>query len=478
MKPKSIRFTPASRLATHGLAKNLYPSFLAAMLEIIFNGIDSATRRGVEPKIDISFYATGIHPMAPKSNAVAATDNGTGFTSEVIEAFGNTGESISFGRADLHGTHGLGKFAPFALGEGVGEFSILSNTGGGETWVYRVKGDNIFGQTFEPEEPKRGVEKFLPPNGPFAQIFVAGIDPQDPDEFRANLANHLPLRPLTVTVDGKIVEPRKFATSEAFTTPTIPMIGGPVHLMFAMAQVSTADDAVWLYDTNGRQVGELLSAVTRPLLDPVFRHPRLIAIIKAPGLEKKSSSSRTGLNAAFWKSGYGRKLLEVLAAYGVPLAKKVIGAAEDIESDPLRASIKVVADLFTAGFGSPDSVKEKEPRSRPTKPGGGNTGGSGGGGGGDDDPGKTWVRVEDNAYRVMSFPTSHPLPAEVRKGGIIVINTNHPEVRRLEKVRNPRLLKEAIIRALVEAHVVKTRPTAADHIGAVYELAKFVFDKM
>jgi hypothetical protein len=63
------------------------------------------------------------------------------------------------------------------------------------------------------------------------------------------------------------------------------------------------------------------------------------------------------------------------------------------------------------------------------------------------------VNIDGVSYQVMTFATADPGPSCVRKGDVIVINTNHPEVKRLVQARAPRVLQEAMVQWAIEAHV-------------------------
>lgn len=493
-KPRTIKFATAPRLVTHGLARNLYPTWLAAMMELVFNGIDSATRRGVEPEIVVQFMAANEHPLSKVGPAVMVLDNGTGFTTEVVDAYNQLGQSVSLGRTDIHGKHGVGKVAPFALGEDVDHFYILTRTQKDDAvWKYRINASEIFGGGFEPEEVTQPSRLQLPPTNvipTFGAILVPNIEPQDADDIRAQLTHLLPLRPLKVFVDFKQVEARRFAAQTTAETPPIKMFGGVVKMQFARAEVSTANDTVELFDTNGRPIAELMSAATRQQLHPVFRDPRLIGMVFVPGLEQHSASHRAGLGASFWKSAKGKKLLEVVNAFGAPKARDVLGPEDEgVSSNPIQRSLSSVAEALTTCFGLPEDPILDNPDDKTATedggdgPAGGGGNGGSGGGGGSGNPGNPrpprpntpgskakalLMRIEDTDYRVMSFPTTSTVPVEVRQGKVLVINTAHAAVTNF--LSAPVQLRSLLLRAMVDAHVARTRRDVTEQFGMSWTL--------
>ena len=472
MRP--IVFHAGKSLATGALSRNMYHSAVQALVELIFNGFDAANLRGACPHVDIRVWTAGEHPLATKSRAVSVTDNGTGFTEKVIDAYREAGESVHKERSDIHGKHGIGKFAPFALGSEsspVTVFYITTNIGDGETWMFRIDGDRIFSSDGSKPTLVKGKRPGLPSAGPFTEIFVPVGDVEyDPESLRKELSPLLPLRPWAVMVNGRAVERRKFASSVALETPVIPVFGGSIKIEFSTAEISTDADTVELIDSvSGRIIGDLHSRETRGLLDPILHHPRLIGRISVPGLEKKSSASRSGLTASFWRSARGKKLVEILNSVGVEQAQKALGE-EPPAHDDLRTLFEDLAGVFQSVFGDPVAdppLPPKPPRDPKEKEGGG---GGGGGGGGTNRFKPVCIRIEDATYRIESFDTASTTLAAARRN-VIIVNTAHPEFTRLKQAKSPRLYREGIVRSIFEAHVAKTRELASNELfGAVYGL--------
>ncbi len=487
-KNRGLKFRAAQGLVKI-LSSKYYKTLYAALVELIFNGLDAARIRGITPVLDITFWKKGKHPMSPNGPAITIRDNGTGFTSEVIRNYCSVGQSAHTGRADVHGQHGVGKFAAFALGSAEDTvYYILTSTGGEESWMWKMD-NNIFSDIEFPESeiPKKA-RALLPPQGPWTEIVIPdATDMLEPDEVRTALTNLLPipLRPWVVNVQGIPVQPRRFSAELSLTTKAFEVLGGAVKFEFAVAEVTTPADGVFMIDSDtGRVICDITSLPpsVKGKLDPVLLNARLIGQISCPGLEAESAGHRDGLNVNFWKSPKGEKLIALMNAIGAPKARDLIG--DHVSAGKLNDAVMEMQDAFANAFGppQPESIHGGGGGGGSGGGGGGGSGGGGGGGGGGVKPkppvkgkgGKpitSFVRVEDVTYEAMSFEAHGATPAQVRKGTVLVFDTSHPEVKRVSQYKGARLV-ESLVHFAIEAHVLATRKEAmgGELISQVYTL--------
>ncbi len=489
---KRIILRPAVQMVDE-LSDGLYRDLTAALGEAIFNSIDAATLRGVTPKIQIKSWRRGEHPLVAGSRGLSILDNGIGFTDSVIEAYCNPGVSANKGRKGLHGAHGLGKFAIFALcAEGHKVFHILTSIGGKEVWEYCLDREHIWDASGFEANLVTGKYPGLPAEGPFTMMFVGDANPElDLKGLGDELTYLLPLRPLEVTVDNVPVKKREFATKASIVTPAIPNLG-VVDIQLAVTKVASgaahANESVFLVDADtGRLVCDLQSLPpnTKGRLSGWMFHPRLTGLIRVEGLEKDSSASRSGLDARFWTTSKGRRLVDTINCWGEQLARQLVEETGGEPSEVLKKALLEVQDLFWTANGKPEhfapgalnETRQKSPvgkpedahnyppHRRPTTPTGK----------GEKTP--RWemaVRIEGTDYPVIYFTSGgKQTPAYVNKD-YIIIDVDHPEFARLLKSGAPRLLREGIVHFLLEAHVAATRNAAAARIFSDVYLLKQV----
>lgn len=485
IRPENIIFTPSVQLMSRAISKDLYPSFVAALVELIFNGLDAANIRGVIPDIIVRVWKPGEHPLCPDSMGLSVLDNGTGMVSKAIKAFGMVGESVHTLLTYIHGKKGLGKAAAFALGT-KDRFFITTNIGDDNgTWRYDIKDKFFDPKGFTPVEVVKKMPQ-LPTAGPFTEIFIPDLTVDfNIDKARDELTNLLPInRDWKVTVQGKPVKQRVFK-GERFETEVIPALKGKVTFEFGVAEITAAEDTVFLIDSgSGRTVTDLhsLPATVKRELHLLLFHPRLIGQVQVVDLEKHCTSDRTKLKASFWSSAAGKALIGALNTFGVDLAKKVTGEDEE-KPKGISKLLTDVKDVFDSCFGKADPMggwndgensgpggkkRESGEKDKSKKLGDGRNSGSGG-----NKPTARdglWLKIEDKTYRILSFYTSSALPAEVRRGTIIV-NTGHPKSIRLDKIKgNAQLKLEHLVHFLVEAHITETREASLAAFVAIHEL--------
>ena len=491
---KSIRFKPTSGLV-RALSKNLYrdPNLMAG--EIAYNGLDAAERCGREPVIEVRFWSVGEHPLSLDAPALSFLDNGPGFTPEVIADYVLVGESVYLHNPRFHGAHGLGKFAAFGFST-AGSFLIITRPLG-ETRVvcYRVSVDDIFSDNEIKAEPVRTPLPGLPTKGSFACIFIPGFnDLITAEELRESFANLLPIRPCQVSVQGVPVVLRRLEAEREVTTLPLPAFGGStLTIRLAVAEVTGQNDRVRIIDAeSSRPVASLdtLPPSVRRRLDHRLLHPRLLGEILVPGnLEKRSETGRAGIAADYWRSDQGGAFIDAMNIYGAPLAGELVGS-DAKPRGPINESLSEVANLFKERFGEPDDSIEPEPEGNgpnPSKKPGvkpprsdSHGGGERKTGEGDDqrkkrsrsDPppfGGVLVRVEGATYTVISFACASNVPAHVRSGNVIVINTKHQQIERLQKLPSARV-REELARDIIEAHVASECDDNSDLFGRVYQI--------
>jgi hypothetical protein len=490
---KNLFVFKASDGLVRAMSANLYrePSLMIA--ELVINGLDAATRRGVVPEIAVRFWTAGEHPMSPDSPAMTVLDNGTGFTDEVIADYVRVGESAHRNDARFHGTHGLGKLAAFGLGHD--RFAIVTRPQGSkQVLVYWIAAADVFSGHEIKAERAKGVLPGLPGSGPFTFIVIPDFNGSvDEAELHERLTQILPIRPCQVTVQDQLVELRRFQAEREVETPPLPAFsGGTIRFRLAVAEVTGRHDRVRIIDVvSGRPVTsfETLPASIRRRLEPILLHPKLQGEVLVPGnLEKHSETGRSGIAAAYWSSEHGEVLIAALNVYGAPLASELLGS-ETKPKGPIEDRLGDVADLFTKSFGEPDDSVEPEPDDKGTKPtdkpgtkpqpdgkGGGLT--KKGDGKKNERTGRrnsppsfggVLVKVEDTTYTVISFACDSDSPCHVRLGNTIVINTRHREVERVQKMA-PSRVREELARHIIEAHVAAKHGDGSDLFGQVYKI--------
>jgi|GEM_PF-5443690 len=472
MNKNELCFEPTDELVFE-LSSKLYPDPEHMFNELVVNGLDAATRREVEPVIEVRFWSAGEHPLSPDAPAVSVLDNGTGFTSEVLAAYSLVGKSVHFQAHRVHGVHGLGKFAAFGL-SATGSFQIITRPRG-ETKVvcYSISFRDVFSRKKIKATPVKESLPGLPTKGSFACIFIAGFNEAiTAEELRAGLTNLLPIRPCQVKVQTKLVALRKLEAEREVTTPPIPDFGGSaVTIKLAVAEVIGRNDGIRLIDAElGRPVVDSLDSLPpaiRRRLDYRLMHPRLLGDIFVPGnLEKYSEAGRAGIESSYWNSAQGKALIEALNIYGAPIAGELVGS-EAKSQGAVNESLSNVAKIFEETFGEPDDSAEVEPNDtlpgnlpgvkplHPSKSSSRDRTSTG-----ESRPKKTpnpplfggvWIKVEDATYLVMSYRVGGPKPFHVTTDGNIVINTLHPEIIRLQKLSVTRQCDE-LIRYIIEAH--------------------------
>ncbi len=462
----------------HALSTKAYKSVFHALAELVINALDAARRRGVEPDVSIDFWEKGQHRFAVNSPGISITDNGTGFTDEVIAAYCRVGESARVG----HGRHGLGKLAALALTRG-SQYMIVSATKDGAPDLYTINTADIFsGQGFAAEGTRRNKDYGMPADGPFTQIFIPDMVKLDPDMVREELKFLLPMTKWKVRVNGKRVEPLQFEGQLKHTTDILRDLGGSVHFRVARfdGDISKKPHGVLLTDKDtGRIVTDLdqqPKAVLRQI-ERVLFHPALMATIAVPNLESYSAMNRSGLTADFWDSDAGSVLIALMNAFGASMARELVEDDKPKAKDPILNYIDQMQSAFDKAFGHPQVQKEDLEQSTNGNTGPGNiagpggtngSGGSGAGGGGGGGGGggtthrrkRVFVKIEDETYQVMTMPaTGLRVPAEARSGGIMVVNTAHPAIKYAAEKLSERHL--VIVRAIVDAHVDHTREADA-----------------
>ena len=226
-----------ARLSTH-----TYRSVAEAMAELIINGMDSAHLAGRLPKIIITVFEKGQHPLSPNGKALSVIDNGLGFTDNVIERYCDVGESAWEGSSGVvQGQFGIGKIAAMSLGAGeVSPYYIVTRTSkSGRPEMVFITADTIERESGWKSLPNKSGFDYLPSSESFAEILIP--DYQDNislDELRRQLTYCLPTFPWKVTVNGQEVSHRQFDVQTSFTSPVLrfmlrkplgpaPMLRGP-----------------------------------------------------------------------------------------------------------------------------------------------------------------------------------------------------------------------------------------------------------
>ncbi|KKT71509.1 MAG: hypothetical protein UX09_C0021G0012 [Candidatus Uhrbacteria bacterium GW2011_GWE2_45_35] len=491
---KSLCFRATTGLVL-AVSSRLYRDPATMVGELVINGLDAATRRGVEPVIEVRFWQTGEHPLSPDAPALTILDNGPGFTDEVIADYVLVGESVHRADARFHGTHGLGKFAAFGLST-ADRFEIITRPQGERQIArYGLLVTDVFSGNEVLAEKVRMELPGLPTKESFACILVHGFNGSiSPDELRERLTQLLPIRPCRVSVQGVQVALRRLEAERETETPPLPAFDhASVRICFAVAEVTGQNDRARIIDAvSGRPVASFdsLPPAVRRNLETSLLHPKLQGEIWVPGsLEKQSETGRGGIATAYWRSDQGEALIAALNIYGAPLAAELVGN-EAKPRGPIEGRLGEVARLFTQSFGDPDDSVDPEPGdngasptrkpgTKPSRPGGQGGGGTKNGSGKKNkrqgvrpNPpsfGGVLVRVEDTTYTIISFACVSEAPGHVRAGNVIVINTRHTQVERMQKMATGRV-REELARYIIEAHVAAKDGANPDLFGRVYQI--------
>ncbi len=493
---KNIVFRPSPKLIRE-VSTKLYRDLIEAVLELVLNGVDAATALNVIPLINIRFWKRGEHPLVAGSRGLSITDNGTGFTDEVVEAYGLFGESVHIEHANMHGTHGLGKFAALALSEEDHNDFLVIVTDPGDGYgirEYKFNLATIFDQDgFTPQKVKPDQYPNMPP-APFSTLFIPAVTTGlNQDTLGSDLADMLPMRPMEVSVDGVRVPKRTFVAQSTMTTPEIAHVGSVSFELAVTKNVSARDEGVMLVDADtGRRVCELhtLSPTVRRKVSAWVMHPRLTGFVKARGLEKLSSAGRSGLDLRFWNLQKGVRLLEAINLYGERLARGLVEETGMESADSMKTTLRDIQQMFWTAFGKPETfakgLGQQTKHKDPTK----------GDGGKHDYPDKRkpatptgvghqqerWnatLGIEGKHYGIFPYPSGGSMtPAYVVRDRII-IDTDHPEIKRLTKLsaKNQRLLLEGMIQAILEAHVAATRSGVSTLFMDVYRMKTALFSE-
>ncbi|MFA4831238.1 MAG: ATP-binding protein [Patescibacteria group bacterium] len=482
----------------------MYADTRQAVGELVINGLDAANQIKRMPVVAIHLWAAGEHRLSEtKCAAMTVTDNGIGFTDEVITIYGRVAESAQVG----HGRHGVGKFAAFALCSQKNPRYHIVTASGNERHARRfdIDGDVIFRtEGFAPSIVDRSDLPGLPDSGSFAQVVIPDLERSfTAEELIEFLTDHLPHTPWEMTVNGQVVPHRQVKVLESVLVPPIIGVAGQVRIELGKAEDLRHPDSVWLMDgltlRPVAQVAELPRAV-RGLLDPNLLDPVLLGNIFIDGLEDHSSGGRSGLAADFWQGAFGRKLIDIFNGFAAPAARRVLGVISRPD-DLLSSQIAVLGDTFSAAFGAPEIPENFKPQPKGASQGGGPSGGeddedeeedgkepkprdpSGrqptpGGGSQRRERGQrraAFVKIEDKTYQVISFKTGGTVPSSVRKGDVIVVNTDHYDVKRLLRKRATDELAVHLCRILIEAHVANVY--GQGEIEQVYRLKAVVEER-
>lgn len=479
------------------LSGNLYKNPLKAVAELVINGLDAANRRLVKPAIRVDFWKMGSHPLSGGPLSLSVTDNGCGFTDEIMRVYGMIGESARIG----HGRHGVGKLAPFALTD-QGQYHIVTATDNGPSRLFSVDMETMLGgKGFTATQFQRKGDYGMQP-GPFTQIFVPNMTAKiDPERLRQELTYLLPLTEWSVTVNSRPVEPLRFTSELDFTTTEpVPGVNAPVRFRLARYEgdVAKKPHGIWLADmTSGRLVTELDEQPRGVLndFDRVLFHPALIGIVFFPNIEDWSSADRSGLRAQFWDGEYGIGVMGALNTYGVEAAKELLKEEPHEKKNPILECMMAIKSQLEGVFGAPDKVRDsdtapdhtgeeegdtKDP-SRGDRGEGEDTGEGGGKPSGGSrgprrrhtrvSPHSVRLRIEDETYDVMSFPSpGMTVPAQVRKGGSMVINTTHHAVAHAIASKDSRQRFWEMAAFLCQAHVEATRDPDDDKAGEAWTI--------
>jgi hypothetical protein len=470
-----MKFVVTPTVVTRKLAADMYGDLRQAGVELVINGLDSANRRGVMPIVRVKVYEAGEHPLSPEGQCLTILDNGTGFTPEVVAKYVRIAESAR----DGHGRHGLGKFGAFALGSQT-NFRYHIMTGMEESGMvlrYDICGDDIFKpEGFAPVEVGRKSLPGLPYDGTFAQIVIPDFSGQfTVAEFMSYLSVHLPHTQWEVYVNDMPVKRRPFKPAHREELPEIAGIDGRVLVELAKAEDASHSDSLWLMDRSSSrpvvQIAELPGHIRRRL-PPILNDILLIGFVWVAGLEDHSSGGREGMSSDFWGSEMGRKLIDILTVFVAPPAQKLIGV-DEATSDTMTDQFASLQTAFSRAFGAPDVPYDFNPGpgdSSRTKSG--KTGGSSGKKQSPSEPKKshrgTFVKVEGVTYQVLPAPMGGVIPSEVRRGDVIVLNMQHPDLVRLQKKRSSVEIGFHLRRAVIEAHVAHTY--GSGEIRKSYEL--------
>lgn len=475
---KILTFKPDPCLATQTLGSKYYKTICQPPTEIVINGCDGAFRDKRPPIIKVQIYKK--HPVTD-STAISFTDNGVGFTPEVLEAYGTMGKSRRIG----HGRHGVGRFSAFALcadNENPQYFIITAVEGETDATLIHVNGKKIFDGGFVGQTIDRNSYPDLPATGSFTTILV----PNWHEGFTAAelidyLTMNLPSTPWQVTVNGVEVPHRTLNILVDETLPKIEGIPGQVRISLGRNDDTKMPDSLYLVDSlTGRPIARLTDC-KGIRLNPILRNPALIGNIAADGLEDWSTGDRDSIRPDFWRTEYGAKLTVIIDKVVVSKARSILGNSDTASVESLvKECLSSLGETFSAHWGHPDIVQNETPEDenddedeestttrKPSGNGGKPSGGTKGGGHGskgssggkkkhrpdtgDDSPDEgVFIRIETETYQILTYESNSVLPAEVRSGRVMVINTRHPAVAPHLKTNR---LREVMLRIIVEAHV-------------------------
>ncbi len=507
-KNQEIKHAPIKFSATDEMVRvlgaDMYENPLTAIAELCYNGGDAALRQGVIAQINVRLWGAGEHPLSRSAPAISITDNGCGFTDDVVAQYSNVGKSAQIG----HGRKGIGKLAAFSLMRDWqhSQYHII-------TAVQNEVGCAIYGispQIFSqgeitPLDMTRSAYPELPARGPFSQIFIPDWNCSlSSEELVSGLGKLLPLLSnWKVTVNNVPVVNRQPEKLESYTTPHIKAIGGTITFHFGCDR-KTRDrvDSVMLCDGGHgqRPVAKLrrISAASR--LDNIFRDVRLVGSISVPHLQDFSTASREGLTAPFWSSQFGEATLTAINVYGAELAAKVLGRdGEKTDSVTSKYAGRMVEDFskiwgtpteeelsaFGTGIMEPADGMEKNPnpadvdimkpfRNQRRKR--------------DDlSPDKRGrpapilrrkrqahvVKIENKVYQIqMGDSPDNPVSSEIRDEDQIWINYSHPCFKRAEEIGES-ALRDYMNRVTLEAHIVGTFENVKESKSTVESAMKF-----
>ncbi len=462
-------------VAKAGLMKalsGLYSSVEDEVAELVINGLDAATLAGHPPVIKIRFWAPGEHPLSPNGPALSVLDNGTGFTPEVIRRYCQLGESAWLGnQRGIHGRHGIGKLAAMALGLGTYIIITRADPTQGIAMV-QLNMDSLHTPTrWKKLKQERPGFEYLPKEGTFTEIFIPNFrGGTTAPKLQSQLTLRLPISPWEVTVNGQHVLHRQFTAQLKFTSEHVHVLDGPIQLELGILDTEAADDAVWLVDKElGRLVCRLESIRRAAGLRGALCDPRLVGSISVSGLAAFSTPDRDGLQASFWSNQKGEALRNALMLWGNQEATKLLGE-EPGTNDGVMELIQKHLGLFATAFGAPALLQgTTTPKQLGSRPHGKRESSEG-------DTAtsrrertpreqhppqastKPRIRIAERDYEVWTFTILSELPAEVRRGDVIVVNLGHPEVKRLMSRRHaaPLTFRDGMVRWLIEAHVIAT----------------------
>ncbi len=489
---KEMKLQPTEGLL-EALSHNLYDSVDAEVGELIFNAMDAATLANRDPIIQVKIWQAGEHPLS-KGPALSVLDNGVGFTDEVSERYCRLGESfwVHHKQGGMHGRHGVGKLSAMALG--VGPYYIITRSvhGSGIKMVRLSKSSMTTGAKWQ--EVAAGRFLHLPEVETFSEIFVpdfrGGVTPE---ELQQQLTLRLPVtQSWQISVNGQPVQRRHFSAQVNFVSEDVPILGGQVEIQLGVLEQDSTnqDDGVWLVDKRlGRLVARMGDVRRAAGIGGAICHPSLVGTVAVHGLAEVSTTNRGGIKAGFWTTPRGEALHDAIMLWGNEQAAKVLG--EELpgnKNSMLLDSLQPHLSLFEQAFGSPSPQQQEQPSAterprhreglrssvaptverKPREPRAPRT---------EEEkrpqlPTQPRMRIEGLTYDLWSYVTTTDLPAEVRPGNTMVLNLGHPEVKRLLSRRQsaPLTFRDALVRWLIEAHVVENNDGSTPPFKRVYDL--------